>query len=210
MFSAALRPDRTARRESLNSAELQGVVDLLLSSATPEQEELVLAKPREALREARGVVLPAWDPRLGSAGNRISKQLSHLLNQLGWMENWLCHGGRAELSACDRGPLAPGFTRLARDTRSVAELVEDVLVQLSMTALEPPLASRRLQPARSRIALVPQKRGHRALDVRRYKLARVSERYGQEVFKRIQADCEKQKKEKDKDDEDDSDTDELE
>ena len=51
---------------------------------------------------------------------------------------------------------------------------------------------------------------HRTLDVRRYKLARVSERYGQEVFKRIPADCEKQEKEKDKDDDDESDTDELE
>lgn len=51
---------------------------------------------------------------------------------------------------------------------------------------------------------------HRTLDVRRYKPAGVSDRYGQEVFKRIQADCEKRKKEKDKNDDDDSDTDELE
>ncbi len=121
----------TARRESLNSTEVQGVVDLLLSSATREQEEFVLAKPREALHEARGVVLPAWDPRLSSAGNRIAKQLSYLLDQLSRMENWLHHRGRAELSACDRGPLAPSFTRLARDARSVAELVDDFVVQLT-------------------------------------------------------------------------------
>lgn len=121
----------TARRESLNSTEVQGIVDLLLSSATREQEEFVLAKPREALREARGAVAPAWDPRLSSAGNRISKQLGYLLDQLSRMENWLHHRGRAELSACDRGPLAPGFTRLARDARSVAEQVDDFLVQLT-------------------------------------------------------------------------------
>ena len=45
---------------------------------------------------------------------------------------------------------------------------------------------------------------HRTLDVRRYRLARVSDRYGREVFKRIQDDRErKRKEEKDADDEDD-------
>jgi len=120
----------TARRESLTCPELRGVVDLLLSSASREKREYVLTKPREALRQVQGVASPAWDPRLSSAGNRISKQLAYLLDQLGRMENWLCHRGRAELSACDRNPLAPGFSRLSRDARSVAELAGDFLVEL--------------------------------------------------------------------------------
>jgi ParB-like chromosome segregation protein Spo0J len=122
----------TVRRESLTSPELRGVVDLLLSSASREKREYVLTKPREALRQAQGVAIPAWDPRLSSAGNRISKQLAYLLDQLGRMENWLCHRGRAELSACDRSPLTPGFSRLSRDARSVAELAGDFLVELKV------------------------------------------------------------------------------
>jgi ParB-like chromosome segregation protein Spo0J len=122
-----------ARRESLGAQELRGVVDLLLASVSREKEEYVLAKPREALRQARGVVPPAWDPRLSSAGNRISKQLGYLLDQLARMENWLQHRGRAELTACDRGPLVPGFLRLSREARSVAELTDDFLLELKMS-----------------------------------------------------------------------------
>jgi len=123
-----------ARRESLGAQELRGVVDLLLASVSREKEEYVLAKPREALRQARGVVPPAWDPRLSSAGNRISKQLGYLLDQLARMENWLQHRGRAELTACDRGPLVPGFSRLSREARSVAELADDFLLELTLDA----------------------------------------------------------------------------
>lgn len=118
------------RRESLTAAELRGVVDLLLASASREKEEYVLQKPREALRQAEGVVVAAWDPRLSAAGNRIAKQLGSLLDQLSRMETWLCHRGRAELLLRDRGPLAPGFSRLSRETRSVAELVDDFLLEL--------------------------------------------------------------------------------
>jgi len=122
-----------ARRESLTAAELRGITDLLLSSATRQKQEYVLAKPREALRQGQGVVVPAWDPRLSSAGNRISKQLGLLLDLLGRMENWLSHRGRADLSLCDRDPLEPGFVRLSRDTRSVAELTEDFLLELRVS-----------------------------------------------------------------------------
>jgi len=122
-----------ARRESLSTDELRGVVDLLLASASREKEEFVLAKPREALRQARGVIPPAWDPRLSSAGNRISRQLGYLLDQLARMENWLQHRGRAELTACDRGPLVPWFSRLSRETRSVAELADDFLLELKVS-----------------------------------------------------------------------------
>ena len=48
---------------------------------------------------------------------------------------------------------------------------------------------------------------HRTLDVRRYKLARVSDQYGEEVFRHIREDCEKRKKEKKDDDDDDDDDD---
>jgi hypothetical protein len=44
---------------------------------------------------------------------------------------------------------------------------------------------------------------HRTLDVRRYKLARVSDQYGQEVFRHIREDREKRKKKDDDDDDDD-------
>jgi ParB/RepB/Spo0J family partition protein len=118
-----------ARRDSLTATELRGVTDLLLGSATRQKQEYILAKPREALQQAKGVTIPAWDPRLSSAGNRISKQLGLLLDLLGRMENWLCHRGRADLSLCDRTPLEPGFVRLSRDARSVAELTDDFLLE---------------------------------------------------------------------------------
>ena len=121
-----------ARRESLGTEELRGVVDLLLASATREKEEYVLARPREALRQARAVEPPSWDPRLSSAGNRIAKQLGLLLDLLGRMENWLHTRGRGELTVCDRGPLAPGFSRLSREARSVAELADDFLLELKV------------------------------------------------------------------------------
>ncbi len=121
-----------ARRESLGTEELRGVVDMLLASATREKEEYVLARPREALRQARAVEPPAWDPRLSSAGNRIARQLGLLLDLLGRMENWLHTRGRGELTACDRGPLAPGFSRLSREARSVAELADDFLLELKV------------------------------------------------------------------------------
>jgi ParB-like chromosome segregation protein Spo0J len=120
-----------ARRESLSTDELRGVVDLLLASATREKEEYVLAKPREALRQARELVPPTWDPRLSGPGNRISRQLGLLLDLLGRMENWLQHRGRGELTACDRGPLTPGFSRLSREARSVAELADDFLREMT-------------------------------------------------------------------------------
>jgi ParB-like chromosome segregation protein Spo0J len=118
------------RRESLSAGELRGVVDLLLASASRQKEEYVLAKPREALRQAQAATPPAWDPRLSSAGNRVANQLGCLLDHLRRMQNWLPHRGRGELLACDRGPLAPGFSRLSQEARSVVELAEDFLLEL--------------------------------------------------------------------------------
>ena len=112
-----------ARRESLTAVEVQGVVDLL-RGASREQEAYVLQAPRAALRQQEGV--PIRDPRLSPAGNRLARQLSLLLDLLGRMETWQRHPGLAELKRDDRRLLAPGFGRLARDARSVANLVDDL------------------------------------------------------------------------------------
>jgi ParB family transcriptional regulator, chromosome partitioning protein len=114
------------RREQLSMRELTGTVDLLLSSATREKEEYILADPRRALRQSQGFTLPSWDPRLSAAANRISKQLGALLDGLSRMENWLRHRGRADLTVGDRSVLRPALEKLADQCRLVAELAEDL------------------------------------------------------------------------------------
>ena len=121
---------RLIQAEGLSSVEVRGVVGLLHGAGTPEQEEYVLAKPRQALVEANQLIGPAWDPRLSVAGNRFSKQLARLLDQLARMESWLNQRSRAELRACDRLALVPGLERLARDSRTVAELAREVLAEV--------------------------------------------------------------------------------
>lgn len=113
-----------ARREALTTVEVQGVIDLL-RGATPEQEQLLLDDPRAALLQAEGVPSPARDPRLSPAGNRLARQLGMLLDLLNRIENWQRHPGLAELKRDDRRLLAPQFTRLARDARGVANLIDD-------------------------------------------------------------------------------------
>jgi ParB-like chromosome segregation protein Spo0J len=114
-----------ARRDALTMAEVQGVIDLL-RTATPEQEALLLQEPRTALLQAEGVPGPVHDPRLSPAGNRLARQLGHLLDLLSRLENWQRHPGLAELKREDRRLLAPRFTRLAREARNLAQLVDDV------------------------------------------------------------------------------------
>jgi ParB-like chromosome segregation protein Spo0J len=121
-----------AREHSLSGAELRGVVDLLLAAGTGEKENFVLAKPRQALREFQGVESRSWDPRLSSAGNRLSRQLGSLLDGLDRMQNWLRHRGRGELRLCDRDVLAEGFHKLTQQTHSVWELTEDFLQELHL------------------------------------------------------------------------------
>ena len=99
----------TGRRHSLSAAELRGVVDLLLASGTREKAAFVLERPREALREAQAGEVRGWDPRLSAAGNRVSRQLAALLDQLARMGNWLRHHGRGDLALCDRGVLEPAL-----------------------------------------------------------------------------------------------------
>lgn len=121
-----------ARREHLTAAEVHGVVDLVLACTGRPQVEFILRQPRRALRQAQMESLPAWDPRLSAAGNRVLRQLGGLLGGLGRMESWLRHRGRADLAPCDRGVLAPSFQRLSRDARTVAELAEDLLSEIEL------------------------------------------------------------------------------
>ncbi len=121
---------QVTRRDGLNAAEVRGVVDLLLASASREQEEFVLAKPREALQQAHGATPRAWDPRLSVAGNRLARRVAGLLDELERLEHWLLHRGRAELQANERSLFIPSLTRLLRDAVVVAELVEDLLREL--------------------------------------------------------------------------------
>jgi hypothetical protein len=122
----------TARRESLTAQELSGVVDLLLSAGTREKQEFVLQEPRRALREVLLVEGRPWDPRLSAAGNRISRRLAGLLDDLSRLETWLRQRGRSELRLCDREILRSAFQRLPPPALAVAELVEDFLQELDL------------------------------------------------------------------------------
>ena len=126
----------TARRESLTAAETRGVIDLL-RGASPEQEQFLLQQPREALLQAEGVQGPIRDLRLSPGGNRVARQLRHLLDALGSLENWLRYPGLAELKRADRVLLTPRFERLAQDARTVAALVDDLRLQQQL-AEKPP------------------------------------------------------------------------
>jgi ParB-like chromosome segregation protein Spo0J len=118
------------RREALSGAELAGVVDLWLGCADRGQQQYILAHPREALSQAKGLSHAVRDPRLSEAGNQVWKRVGLLLDVLGRMEVWLAHHGRAGLTAEDRVILAPRFERLSRDAGSVAELSRDLVNEL--------------------------------------------------------------------------------
>jgi hypothetical protein len=119
-----------SRREALSGAELAGVVNLLLGSATAEQKSFVLAKPRQALEQAGQAEHIGWDPRLSTRGNRVSKQLTVLLDRLVWVRNFLeCHGWNS-LLACDRLVLGPVFQRLSHDARCVAEMAGNLAKEM--------------------------------------------------------------------------------
>jgi ParB-like chromosome segregation protein Spo0J len=119
----------TVRREALTVQEARGVIDLL-RGASPEQEQFILAKPREALLQAEGVQGPIRDLRLSPGGNRVARQLRYLLDALAGMANWLRYPGLAELKRSDRLLLRPRFQRLAQETHLVAALVDDLLGEL--------------------------------------------------------------------------------
>jgi ParB/RepB/Spo0J family partition protein len=122
-----------ARREALSLAELTGVVDLWLGCADRGQQQYILAHPREALSQAKGVNHAGRDPRLSEAGNHVWKRVGLLLDVLGRMEVWLAHHGRAGLTPEDRTILAPRFEKLSRDAASVASLSLDLVSELKAT-----------------------------------------------------------------------------
>ena len=113
-----------SRRDALTTDEVQRMIDLL-HDASPEQEKHLLDQPRQVLMHIDGVI-PARDPRLSPAGNRLARQLSFVLDALGRIETWQRHPGLAELKRDDRRLLAPSFAKLGRTARAVAELVDDL------------------------------------------------------------------------------------
>jgi ParB-like chromosome segregation protein Spo0J len=110
------------RRQTLTTQEVSGVIDLL-QGASPEQAAFVLAKPREALAQARGLPTALRDPRLSRAGNWLAKQLTQALEVLTRLEQWLRTPGERELSARDRAIVQPVLARLGDQASLVAELV---------------------------------------------------------------------------------------
>jgi ParB-like nuclease domain len=122
-----------ARREALSGAELAGIIDLWLGCANPGQQQYILAHPRAALSQAKGMVHAVRDPRLSEAGNHVWKRVGLLLDVLGRMEVWLAHHGRAGLTAEDRVILTPRFEKLSRDAESVAALSRDLVNELKTT-----------------------------------------------------------------------------
>ncbi|MFN0052355.1 MAG: ParB/RepB/Spo0J family partition protein, partial [Planctomycetales bacterium] len=121
-----------ARRDGLTTAELCGVAQLVRDAGSRAQVEYVLEKPRQALAASHAGPRTEYDPRLSEAGNRIARQLAHLLDQLARMESWLRNRGRAELRRNDCGLLQERFVRLGDDARSVSQLAHDLGEELNV------------------------------------------------------------------------------
>ena len=109
-------------RETLTAQDISGLIDLL-QGASEEQTAFVLAKPREALRQAQGVPLALRDPRLSRAGNWLARYLTQARDALTRIESWLRTPGERELSARDREIVQPVLERLGDQASLVAELV---------------------------------------------------------------------------------------
>lgn len=122
-----------SRREGLSSAELTGIVDLLLQCPQRNQQEYVLEQPREALSQSKQVVVSPHDPRLSEAGNKVCKRVGTLLALLGQMDVWLVHRGLTGLTAEDRMVLLPCFQRLARAAESVVALSHNLVTEMEKT-----------------------------------------------------------------------------
>jgi ParB-like chromosome segregation protein Spo0J len=110
------------RRETLSAQEVSGVIDLLQGAGT-EQAAFVLAKPREALAQARSLPLAVRDPRLSGAGNWLAKRLTQALEALSRIEHWLRTPGERELTSRDCEIVQPLLARLGDEASLVAELV---------------------------------------------------------------------------------------
>ena len=110
------------RRESLTAQEVSGVIELLQGASEP-QAAWVLARPREALRQARGLPTALRDPRLSRAGNWLARQLTQALEALVRVETWLRTPNERELRAQERALLQPLLARVGDQASVVAELV---------------------------------------------------------------------------------------
>jgi ParB-like chromosome segregation protein Spo0J len=110
------------RRETLTAQEVSGVIELL-QGAGAEQAAFVLAKPREALAQARGLPTALRDPRLSGVGNWLAKHLTQALDGLARLANWLRTPGERELTPRDRAILQPVLARLGDEASLVVELV---------------------------------------------------------------------------------------
>jgi hypothetical protein len=110
------------RRQTLTAEEVTGVIDLL-QGVSPEQAAFVLAKPRQALAQARSVPVALRDPRLSRAGNWLARQLTTALEGLVRVEGWLRTPNERELRAGDREVLQPLLLRLGDQAALVAELL---------------------------------------------------------------------------------------
>ena len=111
-----------ARRATLTTPEVSGVIDLLVG-ASAEQAAFVLAKPREALAQVHGMPTAMCDPRLSRAGNWLAKYLAQALEALVRVENWLRTPNERELHEKDREILQPLLARVGDQASVVAELV---------------------------------------------------------------------------------------
>ena len=123
-----------ARRESLTAKELESVVDLWLASPNRSQKEYILEDPRRALRTARGIASPAFDPRLSAAGNRVSKRLGMLLDLLTRMHNWIRHRSGDDLLPSDLTVLLPSFERMTREASALVEVCEACVLRAEVKA----------------------------------------------------------------------------
>jgi ParB/RepB/Spo0J family partition protein len=109
------------RRDTLTAQETGALVDLL-AGAGDEQARFLLAKPREALQQARTLPTPLRDPRLSAQGNWLAKQLGQAVEALTRVENWLRTPARREWQQCDRTLLEPQLLRVVEQAGLVAEL----------------------------------------------------------------------------------------
>jgi ParB-like chromosome segregation protein Spo0J len=116
-----------ARRDALTAAEVRGVVDLWLGAAGALQQDHLLAQPREALRLAQ--VRPCWhyDPRLSAQGNRTSRQLNRLLEELVRWLTWLRCPGIRRLSASDGPLLRPALEQVFQQAARVRDETEQLV-----------------------------------------------------------------------------------
>lgn len=123
---------RSAAHAALTSREISCMVDLLLGSSTQQQTQFVLEKPRQAIIQSQDHHLHQWDPRLSTAGNKVAKRLSVLLENLSKMNTWMRLEGRGQLQACDRTVLVSGFKKLGQEAVLQVEANQDFVKEMEL------------------------------------------------------------------------------